>query len=62
MKIPPTHVIQQQHRCHGNPQQAKHYRCQRIEQQLRQQLCVSLDMLGNKRQENPPKKHGNIPL
>ncbi len=28
----------------------------------RQRLIVALEMLKNKRQENPPKKHGNIPL
>ncbi|PJB41033.1 MAG: methylmalonyl-CoA carboxyltransferase [Deltaproteobacteria bacterium CG_4_9_14_3_um_filter_63_12] len=31
-------------------------------EQTRQRLISSLEMLGNKRQENPPKKHGNIPL
>ena len=28
----------------------------------RQRLCSALDLLANKRDENPPKKHGNIPL
>jgi propionyl-CoA carboxylase beta chain len=31
-------------------------------QDLRPKLIRSLEMLGNKRQTNPPKKHGNIPL
>ncbi|HEX8034823.1 MAG TPA: carboxyl transferase domain-containing protein, partial [Ktedonobacterales bacterium] len=30
--------------------------------QTRQRLIVALDMLKNKRDTNPPKKHGNIPL
>ena len=30
--------------------------------QTRSRLIRSLHMLKNKRQENPPKKHGNIPL
>ena len=30
--------------------------------QTRQRLIVALDMLKNKRDSNPPKKHGNIPL
>lgn len=34
-----------------------------IEPQLtRKRICDSLDMLQNKRDKNPPKKHGNIPL
>lgn len=28
----------------------------------RRRICESLDMLKNKRDKNPPKKHGNIPL
>ncbi len=28
----------------------------------RERLCSALDLLANKRDENPPKKHGNIPL
>jgi propionyl-CoA carboxylase beta chain len=28
----------------------------------REKLIVALDMLKNKRDSNPPKKHGNIPL
>jgi propionyl-CoA carboxylase beta chain len=28
----------------------------------RQRICRSLAMLRNKRLENPPRKHGNIPL
>ncbi|HZC76364.1 MAG TPA: carboxyl transferase domain-containing protein, partial [Ktedonobacterales bacterium] len=28
----------------------------------REKLIVALDMLKNKRDTNPPKKHGNIPL
>jgi propionyl-CoA carboxylase beta chain len=28
----------------------------------RSKLCRALGMLGNKRQERPPRKHGNIPL
>ena len=28
----------------------------------RQRLIAALDMLKNKRQDNPAKKHGNIPL
>jgi propionyl-CoA carboxylase beta subunit len=31
-------------------------------QDLRPMLIRALEMLGNKRQTNPPKKHGNIPL
>jgi len=31
-------------------------------EQTRQRLISALDMLKNKRQDNPPKKHGNIPL
>jgi propionyl-CoA carboxylase beta chain len=31
-------------------------------QDLRPKLIRALEMLGNKRQTNPPKKHGNIPL
>ncbi|MEZ4223029.1 MAG: acyl-CoA carboxylase subunit beta [Polyangiaceae bacterium] len=30
--------------------------------ELRRRLAISLSMLGNKRADNPPKKHGNIPL
>jgi propionyl-CoA carboxylase beta chain len=29
---------------------------------LRKRLAVSLEMLKTKRLENPPRKHGNIPL
>ncbi len=28
----------------------------------RARLCRALAVLGNKRDSNPPKKHGNIPL
>ena len=28
----------------------------------RKRICESLEMLKNKRDQNPPKKHGNIPL
>ena len=28
----------------------------------RQKVCAALDMLKDKRDQNPPKKHGNIPL
>ncbi len=31
-------------------------------QELRPQLCQALDLLANKREELPPKKHGNLPL
>ncbi|MFH1810734.1 MAG: acyl-CoA carboxylase subunit beta [Pseudomonadota bacterium] len=31
-------------------------------QDLRPSLCAALDMLANKREDLPPKKHGNIPL
>ena len=30
--------------------------------ELRKRLATSLEMLAHKRAENPPKKHGNIPL
>jgi propionyl-CoA carboxylase beta chain len=30
--------------------------------QLRKRLAGCLEMLRNKRESNPPKKHGNIPL
>ena len=30
--------------------------------ETRQRLINGLEMLGNKRDSNPPKKHGNIPL
>jgi propionyl-CoA carboxylase beta chain len=30
--------------------------------ETRAKLCRALDVLGNKRDSNPPKKHGNIPL
>jgi len=30
--------------------------------ETRAKLCRALEMLGNKRDSNPPKKHGNIPL
>jgi propionyl-CoA carboxylase beta chain len=30
--------------------------------QTRQKICFALDMLENKQDKNPPKKHGNIPL
>ena len=28
----------------------------------RAKLCAGLALLGNKRDTNPPRKHGNIPL
>ena len=31
-------------------------------QRIRAKLCRALEVLGNKRDSNPPKKHGNIPL
>ena len=31
-------------------------------QMTRKRICESLEMLQNKRDKNPPKKHGNIPL
>ncbi|MGE3673058.1 MAG: carboxyl transferase domain-containing protein, partial [Polyangiaceae bacterium] len=30
--------------------------------QVRARLCTALEMLSTKREKNPPKKHGNIPL
>ncbi|MCA9632786.1 MAG: methylmalonyl-CoA carboxyltransferase, partial [Myxococcales bacterium] len=30
--------------------------------QVRKRLCTALEMLNTKREKNPPKKHGNIPL
>jgi propionyl-CoA carboxylase beta chain len=30
--------------------------------QTRERICTGLELLENKRDENPPKKHGNIPL
>ncbi|HCK33910.1 MAG TPA: hypothetical protein DHW20_01945, partial [Gemmatimonadetes bacterium] len=30
--------------------------------ETRERLISALDMLQNKRDQNPPKKHGNIPL
>ncbi|HTV83507.1 MAG TPA: acyl-CoA carboxylase subunit beta [Acidobacteriaceae bacterium] len=33
-----------------------------LPQETRRRLCAALDMLDGKRDRNPPKKHGNIPL
>ena len=33
-----------------------------LPEQTRPRIIDALDMLANKRDENPPKKHGNIPL
>ena len=33
-----------------------------LPENLRSRLVQSFDLLKNKRQSNPPKKHGNIPL
>ena len=33
-----------------------------LPEQTRPRIIDALDMLSNKRDENPPKKHGNIPL
>ena len=31
-------------------------------EETREKLIRALELLKNKRQENPPRKHGNIPL
>jgi len=33
-----------------------------LPQETRKKLIDALEMLQNKRDKNPPKKHGNIPL